>query len=53
VDKAAVATVGLFIAFGFTVLTAGYGAAKQKELKNNLWQQVDRMVVMRGGRRIM
>lgn len=52
VDKAAVAAFGMFVAFGFTVITAGIGAAKQKELENVLWRYVEHLITTHGGRRI-
>lgn len=51
IDKAAVAAFGIFVAFGFTVLTAGYGAAQQKTLENSIWQLIESHVVQHGGRR--
>jgi len=52
IDKAAVAAVGMFVAFGFTVFTAGYGATQQKQLENNLWLMIDQFVMASGGRRV-
>ena len=52
VDKAAIAAFGMFVALGFTVLTAGYGATQQKALENNLWGLIERHVSQRGGKRI-
>lgn len=52
VDKAAIAAFGMFVALGFTVFTAGYGATQQKALENNLWALIERHVSQRAGRRL-